>query len=89
MTALVLCVALVLIVSATCSITEASLYAVRMSFVRTLDDSHGLVGRVLGRLKENLSQPLVLDFRNLYEPDRMASKGFTYISVGRREGRPA
>ena len=42
----------------------------------------------LGRLKEALARPLVLDFRNLYEPDKMAAQGFHYISVGRREGRP-
>ena len=42
----------------------------------------------LARLKETLGQPLILDFRNLYEPQRMAAQGFHYISVGRQEGRP-
>ncbi len=42
----------------------------------------------LERLKELLATPLILDFRNLYEPDKMAHLGFHYISVGRREGRP-
>ncbi len=42
----------------------------------------------LEHLKELLAEPLILDFRNLYEPDRMAQLGFRYISVGRREGRP-
>jgi UDPglucose 6-dehydrogenase len=39
----------------------------------------------LGRL---LSRPLVVDLRNLYEPERMAAAGFRYVSVGRREGKP-
>ncbi|HEX9731923.1 MAG TPA: UDP-glucose/GDP-mannose dehydrogenase family protein [Thermoanaerobaculia bacterium] len=43
----------------------------------------------LGQLRAALASPLVLDFRNLYEPDKMAAHGFRYVSVGRREGRPA
>lgn len=35
-------------------------------------------------LKQQLSQPLVFDGRNLYEPGRMKKKGFTYYSVGRQ-----
>lgn len=34
-------------------------------------------------IKEQLSNPLVFDGRNLYEPSRMKIKGFTYYSVGR------
>jgi len=37
------------------------------------------------RLKELLSQPLVVDLRNLYEPEKMAETGFRYVSVGRPE----
>jgi UDPglucose 6-dehydrogenase len=39
----------------------------------------------LGRL---LERPLVVDLRNLYQPERMAAAGFRYVSVGRREGAP-
>jgi len=35
------------------------------------------------RLRELLTEPLVVDLRNLYDPERMAETGFRYISVGR------
>jgi UDPglucose 6-dehydrogenase len=35
--------------------------------------------RVLGSLR----QPVVLDLRNVYDPERMREQGFTYYSVGR------
>ncbi|KAA0014601.1 UDP-glucose/GDP-mannose dehydrogenase family protein [Billgrantia pellis] len=34
-------------------------------------------------IKQQLSEPLVFDGRNMFEPKRMAIKGFTYLSVGR------
>jgi len=37
----------------------------------------------LGRVKEKLSQPLLIDLRNLYSRKEMESEGFTYIAVGR------
>jgi UDPglucose 6-dehydrogenase len=43
----------------------------------------------LDRLHELLRQPLVIDLRNLYEPGKMATAGFRYISIGRPEGTPA
>jgi len=43
----------------------------------------------LDRLLKLLRRPLIIDLRNLYEPDKMAAAGFEYISVGRPEGRPA
>jgi UDPglucose 6-dehydrogenase len=42
----------------------------------------------LDRLHQLLRQPLVIDLRNLYEPEKMAAAGFRYISIGRPEGVP-
>jgi UDPglucose 6-dehydrogenase len=39
----------------------------------------------LDRLKAALRQPVLIDLRNVYEPDRVARMGFRYISVGRPE----
>ncbi len=39
----------------------------------------------LDRLRRALRAPLVVDLRNLYEPERMATAGFRYVSVGRPE----
>jgi UDPglucose 6-dehydrogenase len=41
------------------------------------------------RLKAALRQPILIDLRNVYEPDRVAGMGFRYISVGRPERQPA
>ncbi|NNE85861.1 MAG: UDP-glucose/GDP-mannose dehydrogenase family protein [Alphaproteobacteria bacterium] len=37
----------------------------------------------LGRIKSLLSAPLMIDLRNIYNPDEMARNGFDYISIGR------
>lgn len=37
----------------------------------------------LGRLKKELRTPIVIDLRNIYNPDEMAAKGFRYVSIGR------
>jgi UDPglucose 6-dehydrogenase len=37
----------------------------------------------LGRVKQSLKSPVVIDFRNIYRPEEMAAKGFRYTSVGR------
>ncbi len=42
----------------------------------------------LDRLLELLREPLVIDLRNLYDPEKMAAAGFRYISIGRPEGVP-
>ncbi|MBK5260154.1 MAG: UDP-glucose/GDP-mannose dehydrogenase family protein [Thermoanaerobaculia bacterium] len=37
----------------------------------------------LGRIRKALRQPVVVDLRNVYDPQRMKSEGFNYTSVGR------
>jgi UDPglucose 6-dehydrogenase len=43
----------------------------------------------LDRLCELLRRPLVVDLRNLYEPEKMAAAGFEYVSIGRPTVSPA
>ncbi len=38
------------------------------------------------RIKTALKNPLIVDGRNLYKPDRMAAAGFSYIPLGRCGG---
>ncbi|MGB2604457.1 MAG: UDP-glucose/GDP-mannose dehydrogenase family protein [Candidatus Sulfotelmatobacter sp.] len=42
----------------------------------------------LNRLSRELKYPIVIDGRNLYDPDVMAAHGFTYYSVGRAACHP-
>ena len=37
----------------------------------------------LDRVKAALKAPVVVDLRNIYDPEEMAEAGFSYISVGR------
>jgi UDPglucose 6-dehydrogenase len=37
------------------------------------------------RIKQLLKRPLIIDGRNLYEPERMATLGFEYHGIGRRK----
>jgi UDPglucose 6-dehydrogenase len=38
----------------------------------------------LKKVKRLLKQPLIIDGRNIYDPDKMKKSGFKYISIGRR-----
>ena len=51
-------VAVVLVVSALCSLSEAALYAVAPGYVRQLADSGNVRGRLLTRFKENMGPPI-------------------------------
>jgi UDPglucose 6-dehydrogenase len=42
----------------------------------------------LGRLKAALAAPVVVDLRNIYRPEEMTRRGFTYVSVGRPADHP-
>ena len=42
----------------------------------------------LNRLRSELRYPIVIDGRNLYDPEVMAAQGFTYYSVGRAASHP-
>lgn len=38
------------------------------------------------KIKRLLKRPLIIDGRNLYEPQKMRKLGFTYVGIGRRDG---
>jgi UDPglucose 6-dehydrogenase len=38
----------------------------------------------LDRIKALLRAPVIVDLRNIYKPDDMRRRGFTYYSIGRR-----
>ena len=37
----------------------------------------------LARVKSLLARPILVDLRNIYRPEDMASRGFTYVGIGR------
>ena len=37
----------------------------------------------LSRLRQEMKAPVVIDLRNIYNPEEMAAKGFRYTSIGR------
>lgn len=43
----------------------------------------------LKKLEGAMRFPIIIDGRNLYEPDQMLEQGFTYVSVGRNAAFPA
>ena len=42
----------------------------------------------LARLRAELKYPILIDGRNLYDPEMMAAQGYTYYSVGRAAAHP-
>lgn len=51
-------VAVVLTVSALCSLAEAAFYAVRIPYIRTLEESGSMAGRILSKFKQNMERPI-------------------------------
>jgi UDPglucose 6-dehydrogenase len=39
----------------------------------------------LGRIKQEMAQPVIVDLRNIYRPEEMAAHGFIYEGVGRAD----
>lgn len=58
MTVFIASVATVIIVSAVCSLSEASIYAVRRPFIRTLTDTGSAAGPILEGFKDNMERPI-------------------------------
>jgi CBS domain containing-hemolysin-like protein len=58
MTLFVISVGTVLTVSALCSLTEAALYAVSMTYVRQLASAGTKAGTILSRFKQNMEEPI-------------------------------
>jgi UDPglucose 6-dehydrogenase len=54
-----------------------------------LTDWTEFAGLDLVRLNKTLRYPIVIDGRNLYDPDAMVKHGFTYLSIGRPAAYPA
>lgn len=58
MTVFIASVVTVIIVSAMCSLSEASIYAVRRPFIRTLTDTGSAAGPILESFKDNMERPI-------------------------------
>ncbi|ETX06940.1 MAG: hypothetical protein ETSY2_14180, partial [Candidatus Entotheonella gemina] len=59
----------------TCSGSDALVLATEWNQFRALD---------LKRVQALLNQPVMIDLRNVYEPETMERLGFRYTAVGRR-----
>ncbi|MBT7360755.1 MAG: UDP-glucose 6-dehydrogenase, partial [Rhodospirillaceae bacterium] len=46
-------------------------------------------GLDFARMDSLLTQPIMVDLRNIYRPEEMAAAGFHYTSVGRTSVTPA
>jgi UDPglucose 6-dehydrogenase len=43
----------------------------------------------LSRIRELLRKPVMVDLRNVYQPDEMTAAGFIYHSIGRSTAEPS
>lgn len=72
-----------------CSDTYEALHGADAAVILTEWSHFGPEGLDLARAKAALKRPIVVDLRNLHDPERMARAGFRYDSVGRRTVSPA
>ena len=59
MTLFIVSVAVVLMVSALCSLSEAAIYAVRGPYVSNSTESGSIAGNVLTKLEDNMELPIL------------------------------
>jgi UDPglucose 6-dehydrogenase len=64
-------------------VSDAYLAAADADALIILTDWPEFASLDLGRLNKMLRYPIVIDGRNLYDPQEMLREGFTYLSIGR------
>jgi UDPglucose 6-dehydrogenase len=69
-------------------VTDAYLAAEDADALLILTDWSEFATLDLDRLNKTLRYPIIIDGRNLYDPDTMTQFGFTYLSVGRPAAYP-
>jgi UDPglucose 6-dehydrogenase len=70
-------------------VTDAYLAAEDADALLILTDWAEFAALDLSRLRKSLRYPIIIDGRNLYDPDIMVKHGFTYLSIGRPAAHPA
>jgi UDPglucose 6-dehydrogenase len=69
-------------------VTDAYAAAAEADALLILTDWAEFASLDLDRLKKTLRYPIIIDGRNMYDPQIMARRGFTYLSVGRPAAHP-
>jgi UDPglucose 6-dehydrogenase len=69
-------------------VTDAYAAAAEADALLILTDWAEFANLDLDRLKKTLRYPIIIDGRNMYDPQIMARRGFTYLSVGRPAAHP-
>jgi UDPglucose 6-dehydrogenase len=64
--------------------TSAYAAAEGVNSVLFLTEWEELAGLDLGKLKETMANPIVVDGRNIFSPDALQKLGFEYYSIGRK-----